>query len=78
MQQKFRTLESNHTYDIVPFPPHKKTILCKWVYKIKQRSDGTIERYKSRLVIKEGVDYHETFSPVVELTTVKYLFLSCC
>lgn len=62
--------------DIIPLHAGKKAILCKWVYKIKQQSDGSIELYKARLVIRgdtqqEGVDFIETFSPVVKMTTIK-------
>lgn len=56
--------------------PHKANIIrCKWIFRIKCHSDGTIEHYKARLVVKgfnqeEGVDFFETFSPVVKPTTI--------
>ncbi|XP_075104909.1 retrovirus-related Pol polyprotein from transposon RE2 [Nicotiana tabacum] len=80
MLKEFQALEANQTLDIVPQPPHKKVIPCKWVYKIKQRIDGFIERCKARLVIrgdtqKVGIDFTKIFSLVVKLTIIKCLLI---
>ncbi|KAL0430251.1 UNVERIFIED_CONTAM: Retrovirus-related Pol polyprotein from transposon RE1 [Sesamum radiatum] len=74
MQQEILALEKNHTWGITPLPPGKHPIGCKWVFKIKVRDDGSVERCKARLVAKgfsqiEGVDYAECFSPVAKAVT---------
>lgn len=70
------SLELNETWTIEDLPKGKKVIGCQWVFKIKHKSDVSIERYKARLVVLEnrqieGVDYGETLAPVVKMTTVR-------
>ena len=78
MIEEFQALEKTHTWDLVDLSRGKSTISCKWVYKIKTKSDGTIERYKARLVDKGyaqeyGIDYEETFASVPRITSVHSL-----
>ena len=76
MQAKIEALEANNTWSVMPPPPGKVAIGSKWVYKVKYHSDSTIGIYKARLVAKgytqkEGIDYNETFSPMMKFITVR-------
>lgn len=76
MNKELQALHRNHTWTLVDLPVGKTPIGFKWVYKIKLKSDGTIERFKVRLVAKGynqkwRIDFEETFSPVVKMSTVR-------
>nr|GFA17276.1 ribonuclease H-like domain-containing protein [Tanacetum cinerariifolium] len=78
MNHKMDALLRNDTWELVDLPQGRKAIGSKWIYKIKFRSSGEIDRYKARLVAqgfrqKKGINYEETFSPVVKMVTVRCL-----
>ena len=79
MQEDFKYLQDNETWELVPFPSKRKLVQCKWVYRIKVVSDCSNIKYKAILVSKgfsqvQGVDYIETFAPVEKMDSIR-LFL---
>jgi hypothetical protein len=78
MQDEYDALVKNGTWQLAPPQPGSNMVDCKWVFKVKRHVDGSIERYKAHLVVKEfnqryGLDYDETFSPVIKPTTVQLI-----
>jgi hypothetical protein len=78
MNEEYNALMKNHTWRLVPPQPGRNLIECKWVYKIKHKADGSVDRHKARLVAKGfkqrlGIDYDDTFSPVVKPATIRLI-----
>jgi hypothetical protein len=76
MEDEYGALMSNGTWDLVPRPQSSNVVTGKWVFTHKFHADGTFDRYKARWVLRgftqrPGVDYDETFSPVVKPATVR-------
>jgi hypothetical protein len=75
MEKEYDALITNNTWDLVPYPVGSNVVTGKWIFKHKFNSDGTLEWYKTHWIHygftqRPGVDYNETFSPVVKSVTV--------
>lgn len=81
MQAEYDALFSNNTWTLCPRPALNQVVRNKWVFKLKQNSNGSIDRYKARLqVVKgfdqvDGLDFIETFSPVIKPTTIRLILV---
>ena len=78
MQDEINSIHNNHTWSLMPLPLGKKAITSRWVFKIKEGPNGELSRYKARLVARgfeqtDGVDFLETFAPVVRWETIRIL-----
>lgn len=76
MDEEMLSLTKNQAWELEELPKDRSAVSCKWVFKSKLKPDGIIERYKARLVARgfhqtKGVDYFETFSPVVRYESVR-------
>jgi hypothetical protein len=78
MKEELKMIERNQMWKLVDISQHKKAIGVRWVYRTKLNSDGYVNKYKARLVVKGyarmfGVDFSETFTPVARMDTIRML-----
>ena len=76
MSREFNSTNENHTWDLVEATRKMNIVGCRWVFTIKYNPDGSIDRYKARIVAKgfhqqPGIDFNDTFSPVIKSTTIR-------
>jgi hypothetical protein len=76
MNNEFDALLQNGTWTLIPPTSTMNIVGCKWVFRLKRKADGSIDRYKARLVVKgfhqqPGIDLGDTYSPVIRPTTIR-------
>eukprot|EP00253_Pinus_taeda_P007007 PITA_07007 len=76
MVEEYDSIVRNSAWEIVPRPEGKSVVGQRWVYKVKQATDGSVEKYKARFVARgfsqiEGIDYEETFAPITRYSFIR-------
>ena len=76
MVEEYDSIARNSAWEIIPRPVGKSVVGSRWIYKVKQATDGSVEKYKERFVTRgfsqiKGIDYEETFSLVTRYSSIR-------
>ena len=76
MVEEYDSIIRNSAWEIIPRPVDKSVVGSRWIYKVKQAVDGSVEKYKAKFVAQgfsqiEGIDYEETFAPVAWYSCIR-------
>ena len=76
MEEEYDSIVKNNAWEIVPRPVDKSVVGLRWIYKVKQTANGSVEKCKARFVARgfsqiEGIDYEETFAPVAQYSSIR-------
>lgn len=79
MQKEYDSLVQNNTWKLAPLQEGRKSIQCKWAYKVRYKPNSEIERFKAHLVAKgysqvEGIGYSDTYAPVIKFDSLRIIY----
>ena len=80
MVEEYDSIFKNTAWEIVPRPVEKSVVGLRWIYKVKQAFDGSVEKYKAIFVARgfsqiEGIDYDETFVPITSYSSIRTILV---
>ena len=78
MVEEYDSVVQNNVWDVAPRPQDKSVVSFRWIYKVKQANDGSVDKHKVRFVSRgfsqvEGIDYNETFAPVARYSSIRLI-----
>ena len=76
MVEEYDSIIKNSVWEVVSRLADKSVVSSRWLYKVKQAVDGSVEKHKARFVARgfsqvEGINYDETFAPVARYSSIR-------
>ncbi|RVW95350.1 Copia protein [Vitis vinifera] len=78
IEEEIRALEKNRTWELIELLEGKSPVKSKWIFTIKYKANGSVDRYKARLIAKgftqsHEIEHQETLAPMAKLNTIHVL-----